>query len=225
MLVEHGTAPCLCRAESSGGTKAGPFKIAQIVLSRPANRTGVGSPDPGRRRGVRSGNPRALEALVTIAARPMLAANGGQQVNNVSSVPLISLAPNRSPAVATMPQLRTATIVVQQESRNVHEERRAAVMALKAGLVFLVAYFGLLVAILVPAIANEAPGKYPGLWRYVHAAPNWVTRGAACEINLETHEQWLLADHAVHQLVDPTAACDEEAGNAEGVRRAATPLF
>jgi hypothetical protein len=98
-------------------------------------------------------------------------------------------------------------------------------MALKAGLVFLVAYFGLLVAILVPAIANEAPGKYPGLWRYIHAAPNWVTPGAAAEINLETHEQWLLADHAVHQLVDPTAACDEEAGNAEGVRGAATPLF
>jgi hypothetical protein len=52
--------PYLCCAESSGRTKAGPFKIAQIVLNRPANRTGVGSPDPGRRRGVRSGNPRAL---------------------------------------------------------------------------------------------------------------------------------------------------------------------
>jgi hypothetical protein len=47
--------------------------------------------------------PPALEALVTIAVKPMLAAKGGQQVNDVSSVPLISLAPNRSPAVAAMP--------------------------------------------------------------------------------------------------------------------------
>jgi hypothetical protein len=76
-------------------------------------------------------------------------------VNNVGSVPLVSPAPNRSPPVATIPLLRTATIVVQQESRNVHEERRAAITALKAGVVFLVAYVGLLVATVLPAIANE----------------------------------------------------------------------
>ena len=139
----------------------------------------------------------------------MLAAKGGHQVNNVSSVPLISLAPNRSPSVATIPLLRTATIVVQQESRNVHEEHRAAITALKAGLVFLVAYVGLLVAIVLPAIANEAPEKYPGLWRYIHAAPKWVTPGAACEINLDTGQQWTLIDHALGQLVDTTVACDE----------------
>jgi hypothetical protein len=73
--------------------------------------------------------------------------------------------------------------------------------------VFLVAYFGLLIAIVLPAIANEAPGKYPGLWRYLHMAPKWVTPGVACEINLDTLEQWTLAEHAV-ELVDPTRACD-----------------
>jgi hypothetical protein len=82
-------------------------------------------------------------------------------------------------------------------------------MALKAGLVFFLAYFGLFAVIVLPAIANEAPGKYPGLWRFVHAAPKWVTPGAACEINLETQEQWLFADDAVHQLVDTNRTCDE----------------
>jgi hypothetical protein len=35
-------------------------------------------------------------------------------------------------------------------------------MALKAGLVFLVAYAGLFVAIVLPAIASEARGNHPG---------------------------------------------------------------
>jgi hypothetical protein len=140
-------------------------------------------------------------------------------MSKLCSVPLIpptpiAALPNgaaRTEAARMLP-LRRAPTVLQQE-------RHAAVMALKAGFVFLVAYFGLVVAILLPAIANEAPGKYPGLWRYVHAAPNWVTPGAACVINLETHEQWLLADHAVHQLVDPAAACDEEGARSAGNAR------
>jgi hypothetical protein len=51
--------------------------------------------------------------------------------------------------------LRAASIVVRRTDQN--GERRVAVMALKAGLVFLVGYFGRLIAVLLPAIANEAP--------------------------------------------------------------------
>ena len=101
-----------------------------------------------------------------------------------------------------MSLLRGAPAVIQHE-------RCAAVMALKAGLVFLIAYCGLLVAIVLPAIANEAPGKYPGLWRYIHAAPNWVRPGAVCEINLDTLQQWTIGDHTLRQLFDTTGACDE----------------
>ena len=45
---------------------------------------------------------------------------------------------------------------------------------------------------------------------YIHAAPKWVTPGAACEINLDMLQQWTIADHAVHQVVDQIWACDEE---------------
>jgi hypothetical protein len=121
------------------------------------------------------------------------------------SVPLIP--PAAIPAVRVGAGCRAAPLPLAPAI--IQQERCAAVMALKAGLAFLLAYFGLFAVIVLPAIANEAPGKYPGLWRFVHAAPKWVTPGAACEINLETHEQWLLADDAVHQLVDATLAATD----------------
>jgi hypothetical protein len=46
--------------------------------------------------------------------------------------------------------------------------------------------------------------------RYIHAAPNWVRPGAAWQINLESLQQWVLADHAVYQLVDQTGTSDAE---------------
>jgi hypothetical protein len=45
---------------------------------------------------------------------------------------------------------------------------------------------------------------------YIHAAPNWVRPGAAGQINFESLQQWVLADHAVYQLVDQTGTSDEE---------------
>jgi hypothetical protein len=130
-------------------------------------------------------------------------------MNKVCTSLLISPRPVRPWATAASsspPPAHNLTVI--------HQERRAAVMVLKATLVFLVAYFGLLIAIVLPAIANEAPGKCPGLWRYLHMAPNWVTPGAACEINLDTLEQWTLADHAI-QLVDPNAS---EVCNGGGIK-------
>jgi hypothetical protein len=86
-------------------------------------------------------------------------------------------------------------------------------MALKAGLVFLVAYFGLIVAIVLPVIVNDAPRRHPGLWRYIHMAPGWVSPGAGCGINLDTLQKWVRYDHAVHEFADlPDCGQEGESG-------------
>jgi hypothetical protein len=125
-------------------------------------------------------------------------------MSKLCSVPLIPPAP-----IPAAPPGAGCPAAVRTTPTDIQQERRAAVVTLKAGLAFLLAYFGLFMVIVLSAIANEAPGKHPGLWHYIHAAPKWVTPGATCEINLDTLQQWTIADHAVRELVDTTGACDE----------------
>jgi hypothetical protein len=92
-----------------------------------------------------------------------------QQMSKLCSVPLIP--PAATPAVRVGTGCRAAPLPLAPAI--IQQERCAAVMALKAGLAFLLAYFGLFAVIVLPAIANEAPGKYPGLWRLLSPPYHW----------------------------------------------------
>jgi hypothetical protein len=94
-------------------------------------------------------------------------------MSKLCSVPLIPPAP-----IPAAPTGAGCTAAARTTPTDIQQERRAAVVTLKAGLAFLLAYFGLFVVIVLPAITNEAPAKHPGLWHYIHAAPKWVRPGA-----------------------------------------------